>query len=610
MTRSLAIAMLVATAAAGTLAQVSRTTRKPPSRKEVKLPALARPAARPRPAPRAFGDRPEPAPAASDKPYFEDSGTGKPQPFGPSHPSMEPGLLAEDRIGAGTTKALTLTLAAGEYVHVEVDQNEVDVALSLVGPDGARLVDIDAAANAADPESLHFAAMAGGVYSLEVRAADPDAVEGGVRIHLKQIRVPEGRDLSRVSAQSAFTAGSALLRDGATRARGIFKLVDALKLFTTLGDGPYVLHTLDRLGLFAEPRAALGYLDQALAIRRAAGDTAGEASTHERLAELHAETGDNARAIESLVAAGALYASLGDGLAQARVLDETGDRRIALGEAAAALELHGRALELRRATGDRPGAGGTLRRIGAAHLRLGDAARAVESLEPAVAAARDAGDVAGEATALQLLGEGRALLGDHARAVEAFTRALAGWTSVADVPGEAAALKSLGASQAALGDAAPALASLGKARGLFRDVRDPKGEADAGRLLAGVHARRAEWPAAIAALDAAVTPIRALSDRRAEAAVLHDIGTYYGVMGDANGALRYFNQALPLRRGAADRAGEATTLIAMGESLLQLDNRLVAVDVYFKPALAILRELNDTERAAALERRLAALGQR
>ena len=48
----------------------------------------------------------------------------------------------------------------------------------------------------------------------------------------------------------------------------------------------------------------------------------------------------------------------------------------------------------------------------------------------------------------------------------------------------------------------------------------------------------------------------------------------------------------------------------MGDSLLQLENRLVAVDVYFKPALVILREINDKERAAALERRLAALGQR
>lgn len=604
---------LIAVAAPAT-GQVTRTTRKPPSRKALRLPAPSpppRPGPRPRPAslPEPGETPPRADTRPDDRPYFDESGTGKPARFGPTRLSMKPGLLAEDRLATGETKALELKLKTGEYLHIDVGQQEVDVALALVGPDGNRIVDIDASPDVSDPEQMHLTAATDGVYSLEIRAADPGAAEGAVRVELKQIRVVEGRDLSRISAQSAFIAGSTLVRDAdvRVRAQGIFRLLEALKLFKTLGDGPYVTHTLDRLGLYAEPRDALGYLAESLALRRTSGDRGGQASAHERIAELHSELGDHAQALEALSAALALYTELADPAAQARVLHETGEQLVASTDLARALAVFSQAIDLRRGAGDKQGEAASLRRLGSTHLQLGDATRAVAALDASLAPSRESGDAIGEANGLYLLGQAHAALGDHRKAIELYARSTVLQSSSGDRAGEAAALQATGASHAALGDHVAAIETLGRARAIWLELKSTQGEADTLRLLGASYSQRGEWTQAIASFESALTPIRAMGDTRAEAAVLHDIGRSHVAKGDATSALRYLNQALPLRRVTGDKLGEATTLEAMGDSLLLQNNRLVAVDVYFKPALALLREARALDRVAALERRIASL---
>ncbi len=90
----------------------------------------------------------------------------------------------ERELAGGQTHVYTLTLAANQIARVVAEQKGVDLVLSIVAPDGARLFDVDSPTGAAGAESATVAARSGGAYRVEVRALDVSAAPGRYAIRL------------------------------------------------------------------------------------------------------------------------------------------------------------------------------------------------------------------------------------------------------------------------------------------------------------------------------------------------------------------------------------------------------------------------------------------
>ena len=56
---------------------------------------------------------------------------------------IELGKPIERSIDAGETQSYTVTLTAGQYAYIVVDQRGVDVVVSISAPDGTKLVRVD-----------------------------------------------------------------------------------------------------------------------------------------------------------------------------------------------------------------------------------------------------------------------------------------------------------------------------------------------------------------------------------------------------------------------------------------------------------------------------------
>lgn len=75
-------------------------------------------------------------------------------------------------------------LGAGQLLHVAVEQQGVDVAATLLGPDGKKLLEVDSPSVASGPEAIFFVARTDGYHQIEVRLAKNGTKAGKYRINL------------------------------------------------------------------------------------------------------------------------------------------------------------------------------------------------------------------------------------------------------------------------------------------------------------------------------------------------------------------------------------------------------------------------------------------
>ncbi len=121
------------------------------------------------------------------------SKTAAQEKAGTSKPAQEVRVLAlgkpiERELRAGEVHAYQMTLRPGQYLHVVVDQRGIDVVVTLFGPDGKQLTEVDSPNGTQGPEPVSVIAEVGGNYRLEVRSLEKDAAPGRYEVKLKELR--------------------------------------------------------------------------------------------------------------------------------------------------------------------------------------------------------------------------------------------------------------------------------------------------------------------------------------------------------------------------------------------------------------------------------------
>jgi tetratricopeptide (TPR) repeat protein len=297
------------------------------------------------------------------------------------------------------------------------------------------------------------------------------------------------RDQTRLAAERAFAEAERLADQKNVDAirQAIAKYAEAARLYHTLGERGKVAECVLKVGVLylllgnvysdlGEKQKALEYYTQALAIIRAVGDRAGEATrsttsawcttisarsrrrwsttlrrwpssvpwgigqgeatTLNNIGAVYSDLGEKQKALEYFTQALALVAPWGIGPGKPDAQQYRQGVLRSRREAEGAGVLHSGAGHLSAPWGIGPRKPRTLNNIGAVYADLGEKQKALEYYTQALALRRAVGDRAGEATTLNNIGAVYFDLGEKQKALEYYTQALALHRAVGDRAGE------------------------------------------------------------------------------------------------------------------------------------------------------------------------------
>jgi CHAT domain-containing protein len=446
---------------------------------------------------------------------------------------LVPGVPIEREMKGGEAHAYRLTLAAGQYAHVVVDQRGIDVEVSIFGPDGRRLVQIHRLDRLSGPEPVSVVAETPGEYRLEVRGPGEEATPGRYEARIEELRVATLQDKTRVAAERAYAEGR---RAPLTEARwGVERFEEALKLWRTVGDRWEEAETLHRIGSFYhlldEPQKALEYLQQALPLRQVAGDQVGEAATLRVIGLASSFLGETQKGLNYMAQARRLMQAIGDHLGEAAALTNMSLTYIALGEYQKAIECLSQARMIYRALPSRGGQALTLLYTGRAYLSMGELHKALESEQESLLFFRAGGESHWLAGGLSHIARIYGLLGQHQKALEHFDEALRLHRKLGSRRGELFTLVYLGEFYSELGNHQKAIESYDQALRLSKAITDLEWEPAIHYGIARVERDLGHLTEARAQIEAALTTVESLRTKVASpelrASYLASVRDYY-----------------------------------------------------------------------------------
>ena len=275
--------------------------------------------------------------------------------------TLEPGKPIEREMAGGQSHNYQITLSAGQYLKVIVDQRGIDVVVTLFAPDGKQLLEVDSPNGTDGPEPLAWVADLNGVYRLEVRSLEKDAKAGRYEGRLMELRKATANDRAEIERSLAFLEAQQLSGE-ADKLRDVGQYDKALPLAAraltitekALGaDHPYTATSLNSLALLYRAKGDYGQAEplyrRALAIKeKALGPEHPEtAKSLNNLASLYYARGDYAQAEPLLRRALAIYEkALGPEYPDtALALNNLTELYEARGDYAQAVQMKGRAAE-------------------------------------------------------------------------------------------------------------------------------------------------------------------------------------------------------------------------------------------------------------------------
>jgi erythromycin esterase len=100
--------------------------------------------------------------------------------------ALEPGKPVERSLTGGESHGYLVPLKAGQFLHLVVDQRGIDVVVTLLGPDGKRIAEVDSPNGDNGPEPVQVVGTASGDYRLDIRALEKAANRGRYQVKIEE----------------------------------------------------------------------------------------------------------------------------------------------------------------------------------------------------------------------------------------------------------------------------------------------------------------------------------------------------------------------------------------------------------------------------------------
>lgn len=450
-----------------------------------------------------------------------------------------------------------VTLSAGQYARIAVEQKGIDVVLVFAGADGKPLLEVDN--NLSGTRGTELVSLVADVNStvvFNVRSFEKDASAGRYELRLEDLRTATDADRKRVAAERSYFTAAKLQgqRTGESRRKAIEQYGEALLLMGEVGDRRGEAMTLTNMAtiynVLSEQQKARDYLNQALTVWHVVGDRHLEALTVLTSAKLYYTVGEPQKSLD--------------------------DCNVAL--------------PVMRAVGDQSGEAGTLMQMGSDYRTLGEPQKALDHFAQALPLWRAVGDRRNEAIILNNMGTVYYLLAEPQKAFHYFQQALPLARGESDWRVEAVTLINVGNVYNLLEKPEQALEHLDRALKLARDNKDNRIEAAALTQTGSAYSSLDQQAKAVEYLERALQLRIATLDRQGEAITLNHLGRVFDLSKEPQKALDNYSKALPIWRTVGDRNGEVAALYGMGRAESKLGDLLKASE-RTDAALAIINTL-------------------
>ncbi len=123
----------------------------------------------------------------------------------PAYTALQLGTPIERTIAANQSHLFSLTLEAGQFAQVVVEQNGIDVIISVTGPNSKKVGDFDSPNGDQGPENVAIVAETAGEYFVTVRPLNEgqNVKPGKYEIRLMELRSATDQELTARSSKEA-----------------------------------------------------------------------------------------------------------------------------------------------------------------------------------------------------------------------------------------------------------------------------------------------------------------------------------------------------------------------------------------------------------------------
>lgn len=479
--------------------------------------------------------------------------------------SLEPDKPIEQTIAAGETHSYSMTLPAGMYGSVNLNQKGLNLALTILAADGQKLRTADLA-SMGYAEEISLIAQDATTFRIEVKAAAKPARTGSYTLKLTSLRSATAEDRTRVQGQTLSEEGMHFLINQTATSKA---------------------EALDRF-------------QKSIPVWQAAKDPVYEAQAFYYVAYTLNLMGQYADAAEAAKKGRPLAQAAGNRGLEAYLLDELGASFNNRGETKQALDIFFEALKLRSDT-DLIGRATTLSNIGIAYWGIGDRRKSLEYMEQFLSDLRETGERLKESTTLGNMCVLNNDLGEYKKALDLCRQALEMKREIPDIGGQAITLSNTGNIYGNLGDYQKALDLYRQALAIHTSLKNEESAARVTNNIGWAYGQLGEYEKAIEYYKQVMGAFRKRGNKNGLAKLLSNIGVNYAKLNDFSKALEYHLQALALRPEKDDRDGRATSLNNIASCYAHLGDKQKALD-YYTQAVALHRSVqNDRQLATTLK---------
>ena len=438
------------------------------------------------------------------------------------------GVRVLRHLGIGEVHAYEVELRAGTYLLARLEQRGVDAVVSLAGPSGQEILQIDNPNGTWGPEPIPLVASASGAYQLSVRALD-GRTEGDYELSLLELRPATDLDKNRFQGAVLFARAEHLRQQPRAEDR----------------------------------EAAMGLYREAMKLRRLAGATWDEAIALRRLGQMQVAGNRHEEALRTLSEALVLVRRLSDLQQEAGILSSLGRAWQRLGRPEDARRAYERAIHVARAGGASLDEAIAWNNLATLHQNRGELEKALAAYDRALVLWRRFRQQGSEATVLHNIGTVYLELGRLEQARDCLVQSLTllrrlGTASAAE---QAVTLAVLGQTQAWNGEPRAAVLRYREAMALARRTGERRLQAILLDKLGSAHLELGRVDRALVAQEWAASIFHELGARDRLAWVQANLAWLHERQGRPERALSFYTEASGLFRQLGDRTGEAFVLL-------------------------------------------------
>jgi CHAT domain-containing protein/tetratricopeptide (TPR) repeat protein len=459
---------------------------------------------------------------------------------------LRPGMSVSSDLKSPASATYPIQLATNDFLRVVVEQQGIDLVVSLLDPAGRELFVTDRRNHDSGPEPVEVVAKTTGLHRLRVSARQP-GLSGRYVVRLEERHPASPRDRTRARATGAFARGEALGVRGDFA--GAEKAYQAAFLdWNTVQDVRGMAEAQDRLG----------------GVAKALRNPVGARRAYEKAAALYGEINDP-RQIEMLIDAGQFCRVLGQpGAAEASYL---------------------KALRLARQRADRLQEGTALNNLGVLYHSEAEPRKALDAYDQALAIWKSLNDTQEIGSTLHNIGAAYTVLGRLPQARELLEQSL-GWRR------SAATLTAIGWIHSLEGNSTEALRLYDEALRLRRSQHDRSGEAVTLDRRGTALRQMGRMAEALAAYEQALRIFREIGETPRMGPTLSNLGWLKVETGDPGRAEQLLKQAFPLLHESGDRHGEAHALLGLAYAARQRGNTSLALS-HVEASIALVESLRE-----------------